>query len=71
MHSRSTSGGGAPWRPHLRLRNDGIGALCMGAGLLFGNVPVIKQNFSLVTIGIVAVSVLPMVYELIAGRRRH
>src|SRR5207302_1586002 len=38
--------------------------LCIGAGLLFGNVPVIKNNFSLVTIGIVAVSLLPMLYEL-------
>jgi membrane-associated protein len=39
--------------------------LCMGAGLLFGNVPVIKENFSLVTLGIVAVSVLPMAIELL------
>src|SRR6185295_1666799 len=34
--------------------------LCLGAGLLFGNVPIVKENFSLVTIGIVIVSVLPM-----------
>lgn len=39
--------------------------LCVGAGFLFGNVPVIKNNFSLVTIGIVAVSLLPMVVELL------
>ena len=26
--------------------------LCLGAGVLFGNVPVVKQNFSLVTVGI-------------------
>ncbi len=45
-------------------------SLCLGAGWFFGNIPVIKDNFSLVTIGIVFVSVLPMVYELIA-RRRH
>jgi len=25
--------------------------LCLGAGLLFGNVPIVKENFSLVTIG--------------------
>jgi membrane-associated protein len=37
--------------------------LCLGAGLLFGNVPIVKENFSLVTIGIVVVSVLPMVVE--------
>jgi membrane-associated protein len=35
--------------------------LCLGAGLLFGNVPIVKENFSLVTLGIVIVSVLPMV----------
>jgi membrane-associated protein len=45
-------------------------SLCLGAGVLFGNVPVIKNNFSLVTIGIVFVSVLPMLFELIAHRRR-
>ena len=38
--------------------------LCVGAGLLFGNVPIVKQNFSLVTIGIVVVSLLPMAVEL-------
>ena len=27
----------------------------MGAGFLFGNVPIIKDNFTLVTIGIVIV----------------
>jgi membrane-associated protein len=45
-------------------------SLCLGAGVLFGNVPIIKNNFSLVTIGIVFVSVLPMLFELIAHRRR-
>jgi membrane-associated protein len=44
--------------------------LCLGAGFLFGNVPVIKNNFSLVTIGIVFVSILPMLFELVAHRRR-
>jgi membrane-associated protein len=44
--------------------------LCFGAGLLFGNVPVVKQNFSLVALGIVAVSMLPMVLEYLRHRRR-
>ena len=44
--------------------------LCVGAGLLFGNVPIVKQNFSLVTIGIVGVSLLPMVVEFFRHRRR-
>ncbi len=44
--------------------------ICLGAGLLFGNVPIVKDNFSLVTIGIVGVSLLPAVVELIRHRRR-
>ena len=43
--------------------------LCLGAGLLFGNVPVVKQNFSLVTIGIVVVSLLPVAFEYVSRRR--
>jgi len=45
--------------------------LCVGAGVLFGNVPIVKQNFSLVTIGIVGVSVLPMVFEYANHRRKR
>ena len=37
--------------------------ICLGAGYLFGNVPVVKENFSLVALGIVIVSLLPMVFE--------
>ena len=44
-------------------------ALCVGAGYAFGNVPVIKNNFSLVALGIVAVSLLPMVLEILKARR--
>jgi len=43
--------------------------ICLGAGLLFGNVPVVKENFSLVTIGIVVVSLLPAVVEFVRHRR--
>ena len=42
--------------------------LCVGAGLLFGNVPIVKQNFSLVTIGIVAISLLPVAVEAFRAR---
>lgn len=42
--------------------------VCAGAGYLFGNVPIIKNNFSLVAIGIVAVSLLPMVFEIVRAR---
>jgi membrane-associated protein len=44
--------------------------VCVGAGYAFGNVPVVRDNFSLVAIGIVIVSVLPMAIEFIRYRRR-
>jgi membrane-associated protein len=43
--------------------------ICVGAGYLFGNVPIVKDNFSLVALGIVAVSLLPMVFEILNARR--
>lgn len=43
--------------------------LCLLAGVLFGNVPIIKNNFSLVTLGIVFVSILPVLVEYV--RHRH
>ena len=43
--------------------------VCAGAGYVFGNVPVIKDNFSLVAIGIVVVSVLPIAFEMLKAWR--
>ena len=43
--------------------------VCAGAGYMFGNVPIIKDNFSLVAIGIVFVSVLPIAFEMLRARR--
>ena len=43
--------------------------ICIGAGYLFGNVPVVRENFSLVALGIVIVSLLPMVFEYVRYRR--
>jgi membrane-associated protein len=42
--------------------------ICVGAGYLFGNVPVVKENFELVVIGIVGVSLIPMAVELLKHR---
>jgi len=44
--------------------------LCVGAGYAFGNVPVVKENFSIVALGIVAVSLLPMLFEFVRYRRK-
>jgi membrane-associated protein len=43
--------------------------VCVSLGYLFGNVPIVKQNFSLVMLGIIVVSVLPAVYEVVKHRR--
>jgi membrane-associated protein len=39
-------------------------------GYLFGNIPVVKHNFGLVTIFIVVVSLLPMLVALVRSRGR-
>jgi membrane-associated protein len=44
--------------------------ICVGAGYAFGQVPIIKENFSLVALGIVAVSMIPMVVEWVRHRRK-
>ena len=44
--------------------------ICLGAGYMFGNVPVVRDNFSLVAIGIVIVSLLPMVVEYFRYKRQ-
>jgi membrane-associated protein len=65
--------GAAAMRPPAFAFFNLIGAtawvgLCVGTGFLFGNVPIVKQNFSLVTIGIVIVSLLPVVFEWLKRR---
>jgi membrane-associated protein len=49
-----------------------IGSLCwvglfVGAGYFFGNLPLVRQNFSLVVMGIIGVSILPMCVEVVKG----
>ncbi|MCE2882810.1 MAG: DedA family protein [Planctomycetaceae bacterium] len=51
-----------------------IGALLwvvgfVGAGALFGNIPFVKDNFSKVILGIIVLSVMPIVYEWWKARR--
>jgi len=45
-----------------------VGLFLVG-GFLFGNMPVIKRNFSLVILGIIVVSVLPLIYEWYKARK--
>jgi membrane-associated protein len=51
-------GGGISW----------VGLFVLG-GFYFGNLPVVKANFSLVVMGIIIVSVLPIVVEILRARR--
>lgn len=41
-----------------------------GAGYFFGNIPVVQENFSIVVIGIVIISLLPATIKFIQSRRR-
>lgn len=43
--------------------------LCLTAGYIFGNMEVVKKNFSLVMLGIIVVSVLPIAFEWWKDRR--
>jgi membrane-associated protein len=44
--------------------------VCTIAGYAFGNVPIVQDNFSLVIIGIIVVSLIPMAIELLRHQRR-
>jgi membrane-associated protein len=43
--------------------------VCLAAGYLFGNIPVVKKNFSLVVLAIIALSLAPGVVGFIRSRR--
>jgi membrane-associated protein len=43
-------------------------AVCVGAGYLFGNLPFVQKNFSLVILGIIVVSVMPALVEYLRHR---
>jgi membrane-associated protein len=42
--------------------------LFIGAGFFFGNIPFIKENFSLVILAIVLISLVPGIYEVVKDR---
>lgn len=43
-------------------------SLCTFAGYFFGNIPVVKENFSMVILGIVFVSISPMIIAFIMNK---
>jgi len=42
--------------------------VCVGAGYGFGNVPIVKQNFELVVVAIVLISLLPIAWGYFISR---
>lgn len=44
-------------------------SVCVLAGYAFGNIPVVKENFTLVILGIIFVSILPGIIEYLRQRR--
>ena len=45
--------------------------LFIWAGYFFGNLPFVQDNFELVALAIVVLSVVPMIYEWLQSRRKH
>jgi membrane-associated protein len=44
--------------------------VCVGAGYGFGNIPIVQRNFSVVVLGIIGVSMIPIVVEFVQARAR-
>jgi membrane-associated protein len=42
--------------------------LCVGAGYAFGNIPLVKDNFELVVVGIICISMLPILWGYLINR---
>jgi membrane-associated protein len=43
--------------------------VCVAAGYIFGNIPVVKEHFSLVILGIIVVSLIPAILNFIKARK--
>ncbi|WP_066304243.1 DedA family protein [Bacillus sp. FJAT-29814] len=64
--------GSMPYRKFLSF--NAIGgilwvSIALFAGYFFGNIPVVKDNFSIVVLGIVVVSLLPVVFTMIKNKK--
>ena len=44
-------------------------AICVFSGYFFGNIPIVKRNFSIVVLAIIGISTLPLVFEWWRARR--
>ncbi|MEX2317343.1 MAG: DedA family protein [Pirellulales bacterium] len=66
------AGCGSMSYPHFALFNVSGGllwvGLCVGAGYAFGNIPLVKENFELVVVGIICISMLPILWGYLINR---
>jgi membrane-associated protein len=44
--------------------------VCVGAGYLFGNIPVVKKNFTIVVLAIILLSIMPAIVGFIRSRKK-
>lgn len=67
------AGANMPYRSLIRYNivgNFAWVAVCCGAGYFFGNIPFVKEHFSLVVIGIIVVSLIPAIISFIKSKSK-
>ncbi|KAF0363275.1 cytochrome O ubiquinol oxidase [Pediococcus acidilactici] len=67
------AGANMPYRSFIRYNivgNFAWVAVCCGAGYFFGNIPFVKEHFSLVVIGIIVVSLIPAIISFIKPKSK-
>ncbi|XRF76619.1 VTT domain-containing protein [Pediococcus acidilactici] len=68
------AGANMPYRSFIRYNivgNFAWVAVCCGAGYFFGNIPFVKEHFSLVVIGIIVVSLIPAIISFIKSKSKN
>lgn len=67
------AGANMPYRSFIRYNivgNFAWVAVCCGVGYFFGNIPFVKEHFSLVVIGIIVVSLIPAIISFIKSKSK-
>ncbi|MHC5565807.1 VTT domain-containing protein [Pediococcus acidilactici] len=67
------AGANMPYRSFIRYNivgNFAWVAVCCGAGYFFGNIPFVKEHFSLVVIGIIVVSLIPAIISFVKSKSK-
>ena len=67
------AGANMPYRSFIRYNivgNFAWVAVCCGPGYFFGNIPFVKEHFSLVVIGIIVVSLIPAIISFIKSKSK-